>query len=95
MSMIAAGAAYYCYASQEELNEMREKARAEGRPMRYDGRWRDRDPGDAPAGVKPVVRLKAPQEGETVVEDLVAKADIVCPYSHATRGNIEKTLVVL
>jgi glutamyl-tRNA synthetase len=39
--------------------------------MRYDGRWRDRDPSEAPAGVAPVVRLKAPQEGETVVADHV------------------------
>ena len=50
---------------------MRETARAEGRPLRYDGRWRDRDPSEAPAGVKPVIRLKAPTEGETVVEDQV------------------------
>ena len=50
---------------------MREAARAEGRPMRYDGRWRDRDPSEAPAGVKPVIRLRAPTEGETVVEDAV------------------------
>jgi len=70
-SMVAAGRAYYCYASPQELDEMREKARAEGRPMRYDGRWRDRDPKDAPAGVRPVIRLRAPLEGETVVEDSV------------------------
>ncbi|GGE78731.1 glutamate--tRNA ligase [Stappia taiwanensis] len=69
--LIAAGRAYYCYASQEELTEMREKARAEGRPPRYDGRWRDRDPSEAPEGVKPVVRLKAPTEGETIVDDQV------------------------
>ena len=69
--LLAQGKAYRCYASQEELAEMREKARAEGRPMRYDGRWRDRDPSEAPAGVKPVIRLKAPLEGETVVEDRV------------------------
>ena len=42
---------------------MRETARAEGRPPRYDGRWRDRDPATAPAGVKPVIRLRAPQDG--------------------------------
>ena len=47
------GKAYYCYASPAELEAMREKARAEGRPPRYDGRWRDRDPSEAPAGVKP------------------------------------------
>jgi glutamyl-tRNA synthetase len=69
--LVAKGNAYYCYASQEELTEMREKAKAEGKPMRYDGRWRDRDPKEAPAGVKPVIRLKAPLEGETVVEDQV------------------------
>ena len=50
---------------------MRETAKREGRPMRYDGRWRDRDPKEAPPGVKPVIRLKAPYEGETVVEDMV------------------------
>jgi glutamyl-tRNA synthetase len=70
-SLLAQGRAYHCYASQQELEEMREKARAEGRPMRYDGRWRDRDPSEAPPGVKPVIRLKAPQDGETVVEDKV------------------------
>ncbi len=69
--LVAKGNAYYCYATPDELNEMREKAKAEGRPMRYDGRWRDRDPATAPAGVKPVIRLRAPLEGETVVEDQV------------------------
>ena len=65
------GKAYYCYASAAELEEMREKARAEGRPPRYDGRWRDRDLSEAPAGVKPVIRVKAPSEGETIVRDKV------------------------
>ncbi len=69
--LLARGLAYYCYASAQELEEMRELARAEKRPPRYDGRWRDRDPSQAPAGVKPVIRLKAPQEGETIVEDRV------------------------
>ncbi|MDX9689974.1 MAG: glutamate--tRNA ligase [Alphaproteobacteria bacterium] len=69
--MIAAGKAYYCYASPEELGAMREEQKAKGLPMRYDGRWRDRPASDAPAGVKPVIRLKAPLEGETVVDDLV------------------------
>ncbi|MCP8938203.1 glutamate--tRNA ligase [Alsobacter sp. SYSU M60028] len=69
--LLAEGKAYHCYATPQELEEMREKARAEGRPMRYDGRWRDRDPSEAPAGVKPVIRLKAPLDGETVVNDHV------------------------
>ncbi len=69
--MLASGKAYRCYATPQELEEMRERARAEGKPMRYDGRWRDRDPATAPAGVKPVIRLRAQQTGETVVEDEV------------------------
>ena len=69
--MLAAGTAYHCYATPAELEQMRERAKAEGRPMRYDGRWRDRDPATAPEGVKPVIRLRAPQTGETVVEDEV------------------------
>jgi glutamyl-tRNA synthetase len=69
--MLAAGKAYYCYCTPEELEQMREAARAAGKPVRYDGRWRDRDPKDAPAGVKPVVRLKAPTTGETVLTDQV------------------------
>jgi glutamyl-tRNA synthetase len=70
-SLVAAGRAYHCYATPQELEEMRERARAEGRPMRYDGRWRDRDPAEAPAGAKGVIRLRAPSEGETIVEDKV------------------------
>jgi len=69
--LLAAGKAYHCYASPEELAEMREAARREGRSKLYDGRWRDRDPAEAPPGVKPVIRLKAPQTGETVIEDQV------------------------
>jgi glutamyl-tRNA synthetase len=69
--LLERGLAYRCYASAEELKTMRERAVAEGRPPRYDGRWRDRDPGDAPASVAPAIRLRAPQTGETVVEDLV------------------------
>jgi glutamyl-tRNA synthetase len=69
--LLAAGRAYRCYASAQELEAMREAARREGRSVRYDGRWRDRDPREAPAGVKPVIRLKAPTTGETVIEDQV------------------------
>jgi glutamyl-tRNA synthetase len=69
--LLAEGKAYRCYASQEELQAMREAARREGRSRLYDGRWRDRDPSEAPPDVKPVIRLKAPQTGETVIEDKV------------------------
>ena len=69
--LLAAGHAYRCYASQDELAQMREAARREGRARLYDGRWRDRDPAEAPADVKPTIRLKAPLTGETVIEDQV------------------------
>src|SRR3984957_560955 len=69
--LLATGNAYRCYASPDELKDMREAARREGRSKLYDGRWRDRDPGEAPAGVKPAIRLKAPLTGETVIEDQV------------------------
>ncbi|MBW8269331.1 glutamate--tRNA ligase [Caldovatus aquaticus] len=70
-ALLAMGKAYLAYDTPEELQQMRERAIAEGRPPRYDGRWRDRDPAEAPPGVKPAIRLKAPREGETVVRDLV------------------------
>ncbi len=69
--MLAEGKAYHCYASPEELAEMREKARAGGRSKLYDGRWRDRDPSEMRPNVKPVIRLKAPLTGETVIDDQV------------------------
>lgn len=69
--LVRLGKAYYAYESAAELEAMREKARAEGRPPRYDGGWRDRDPSMAPADIKPVVRIKAPREGETIVRDRV------------------------
>jgi glutamyl-tRNA synthetase len=70
-TLLAAGHAYRCYASPEELAEMRAKARAEGRPPRYDGRWRDRDPSEAPPSVAPAIRIKSPLTGELVVRDHV------------------------
>ncbi|MHC5308134.1 glutamate--tRNA ligase [Bartonella sp. LJL80] len=69
--LVKDGKAYYCYASPQELADMREKARAEGKPPRYDGTWRNRAPSDSPEGVKPVIRIKAPLEGETIVRDRV------------------------
>ena len=70
-SLLAAGNAYLCYATPDELDEMRKKARAEGRTRLYNGLWRDRDPSEAPPGMKPTIRLKAPLTGETVIEDQV------------------------
>jgi glutamyl-tRNA synthetase len=67
--LLAKGHAYHCYCSPQELEAMRSKAEIEKRPIRYDGTWRNRDPKEAPAGVKPVIRFKSPQEGETVITD--------------------------
>ena len=71
--LLAEGKAYYCYASPQELDEMREKARAEGRPMRYDGRWRPENAAGRmpPAGVAPVIRFRNPDAGEVTWNDLV------------------------
>jgi len=69
--LLAAGRAYKCFATQEELSAMREQQRAARQPLRYDGRWRDRDPAEAPAGAPYVIRIKAAAEGETVIEDAV------------------------
>ncbi len=68
--MLKNGKAYYCYCSPEELEAMREKAKAEGSLAMYDRRWRD-STATPPAGVKPVIRIKAPIGGESVVKDHV------------------------
>ena len=69
--LLANGHAYRCYATAEELAELREQQRAARRPLRYDGRWRDRDPSEAPEGAPYVIRLKAPTRGESVIDDQV------------------------
>ena len=70
-AMLAAGTAYRCYATPEELQAMREAAAARGERFRYNGLWRDRDPAEAPGNAPFAIRLKAPREGETVIRDLV------------------------
>ncbi len=69
--LLAAGHAYRCFATPEELTALREQQRAAKQPMRYDGRWRDRAPSEAPEGAPFVIRLKAEREGETTIEDRV------------------------
>jgi len=68
--LLKAGHAYYCYASKEELDSMREAQRARGEKPRYDGRWRDSKQ-SPPAGVKPVVRFRNPAHGDVTFDDLV------------------------
>lgn len=69
--LLDAGKAYKCFATSEELAEMREQQRANKQPLRYDGRWRERDPGEAPEGAPFTVRIKTPEGGETIIEDAV------------------------
>ena len=69
--LLEAGNAYKCFATSEELEEMRAQQRANKQPMRYDRRWRDRDESEAPEGAPYVIRLKVPTDGETVIEDAV------------------------
>lgn len=71
LRLLAEGKAYRCWCTPEELEEMRARQRAEGRPMRYDRRCRHRPPDWERPGVRPVIRLAVPTEGETVIEDLV------------------------
>jgi glutamyl-tRNA synthetase len=70
-AMLASGHAYRCYATPEELTELREAQRAAKQPLRYDGRWRDKACGPEQEGKPFAVRLKAPREGETAIDDLV------------------------
>jgi glutamyl-tRNA synthetase len=76
-ALLAEGRAYHCYCTPEELEAMRERARKEGRPVRYDGTWRDRIPEGPLPNVPPVIRLKAEQEGETAIEDRVQGCVVV------------------
>lgn len=69
--LVKMGKAYYCYASQKELATMRETAEKNGQSFRYDRRWRDKSPSDAPSDITPVIRIKAPLDGEILVKDLV------------------------
>jgi glutamyl-tRNA synthetase len=69
--LVEKGKAYRAYETAAELSEMRAKALATGGSPRYDGRWRDRGPDEAPPGVLPSIRIKAPLGGETVIDDAV------------------------
>ena len=69
--LLAAGHAYRCYSTPEELEAMRERAKAEKRSIGYDGAWRGRDPSEAPPGVAPAIRLKTERAGATTIRDQV------------------------
>jgi len=72
--LLTNGHAYRCYSTAAELEAAREAARAAGKAPRYDGRWRDREPGPAEAGQPYVIRLRAPTEGSVTIDDRVQGA---------------------
>ncbi len=74
--LLAKGAAYKCYLTPEELDAMREEAQAAKQRLRIRSPWRDRDPGEAPGDSPAAIRLKAPQDGETIINDIV-QGDVV------------------
>ncbi|NDF12898.1 MAG: glutamate--tRNA ligase [Proteobacteria bacterium] len=77
--MLREGKAYYCYCTPEDLAMMRDEASKLNKPFKYDGRWRDKSPADAPEGVKPSIRIKAPREGSIVIEDAVqGRVEVQC-----------------
>jgi len=65
------GLAYKCFCSEDDLNKMREDAKILKKPFRYNRMWRDKNPNDAPKGVNPVIRIKAPTKNETVIDDII------------------------
>jgi glutamyl-tRNA synthetase len=69
--LLAEGKAYKCFSTAEEIEAMRDAARAAGKPPRYDGTWRDRDAAEAPADAPFTIRFKAPQSGETLIDDAI------------------------
>jgi len=69
--LLASGNAYKCFATPEELDAMRAEQREAKKPMRYDGRWRDRDPSEASEGASFVIRLKTEQSGKMTISDAV------------------------
>jgi glutamyl-tRNA synthetase len=82
--LLAEGRAYHCWCTPQELDAMREKARAEGRSVRYDGTWRDRDPSEAPPGVPPVIRRA---DGSPTYNLSVVVDDHDMAITHVIRGD--------
>lgn len=69
--LVAKGSAYKCYCTPQELDEMRKAAEAEGKNFKYPKIWRDKNESEAPAGIQPSIRIKAPYEGDIVINDLI------------------------
>ena len=69
--LLKKGLAYKCFCSEEDLNKMREEAKILKKPFRYNRMWREKKSKDAPQNIKPVIRIKSPIKGETIIEDII------------------------
>ena len=69
--LLKKGLAYKCFCSEEDLDKMREEAKILKKPFRYNRMWREKNPKDAPQNIKPVIRIKSPIKGETIIEDII------------------------
>ena len=69
--LLEKGLAYKCFCSEEDLNKMREESKILKKPFRYNRMWREKDPKDAPQNIEPVIRIKAPIKGESVIDDII------------------------
>ena len=69
--LLEKGLAYKCFCSEDDLKKMREEAKILKKPFRYNRTWRDKDAKDAPKDINPVIRIKAPIEGESIIDDII------------------------
>ena len=69
--LLKKGLAYKCFCSEEDLNKMREESKILKKPFRYNRMWREKNSKDAPQNIKPVIRIKSPIKGETIIEDII------------------------
>jgi glutamyl-tRNA synthetase len=79
--LLKSGKAYLCFASQEEINISREEAIAKGESFKFESKWRDADPATHPTDIKPTLRIKAPSDGEMIINDLV-QGEVRVSYDH-------------
>lgn len=79
--LLADGKAYYCFTDQDEIAKLRKAARSKGEHFIFESPWRDARRDEYPEDIKPVIRLKAPREGKTVVKDLL-QGVVVVQNSH-------------
>jgi glutamyl-tRNA synthetase len=79
--LVEMGKAYYCFSSQNEIAAMRERALLDKAHFIFHSPWRDKTQDQNPDGIKPVIRIKAPRDGQTIVDDLL-QGKVVVQNSH-------------